>query len=517
MPISQLGQVNVASLNVPQVLIQIVPPQFLTGGVLTNIGGLVGTASWGPVNSLQYFGNYQQYAAIFGPTINRKYDMGGHVIAAALQRAAAFGGIRITDATDTAAAIVIQTNCLTLTAKYTGTYGANIKATISAGAAATTKKIVISCPGITPESFDNIGAGLTANALWLAFANALNNGTSTARGPSALVVATAGVGVTTPANATVSLTGGSDGVTGITGSGATTAMMGIDTVPRTGMYAFRGTPVARFTLCDLDDSTSWSAQAAFALDNGMEAFSATPAGDTLSNATTALSGAGIDTYGISVCFGDYPYFIDTVNNIPLRMVSPAAFKLGLRCALSPEQSSLNKPIYGIAATQSSLQGKTYSMSDLQILALARLDVLTVDLSLSNNYIFRLGINTSSNQVTMGDQYTDMINWLAKSYLKALSPYIGVLIDPDVMRRVKVTLDTFLALAEQLGMIGTFDGSQPYRTIVDSTNNSQGTAALGYLFVTSKVVLKNEIRYLICNLEAGASVIISATPPPQFSF
>ena len=510
MPISQLGQVNLSALSVPQALVQIVPPQFLFGGVATNLGGFVGLASWGPVNIPQVFGNYQQFASIFGPTVNRKYDMGAHVLVASMQGAGYFTGVRVTDGTDTAALIAVLTNCITFTAKYTGTFGANIKVTISNGAQATTKKVVVSCPGMTPEIFDNIGAGLTLNPMWVAIAAAINNGTGPTRGPSNLIVAAAGVGVTAVPSTTTtySLAGGNDGAATIT----TAVLIGVDTGPRTGMYALRGSPIARFDICDLDDSTSWSTQLAFALDVGAEAISTTPAGDTLSNAVTELSTAGIDSYGISVIFGDWVYFLDTVNNIPRRMISPQAVKMGLRGNLSPQNSSLNKPLGGLVGTQSSIQGKQYSYVDLQTLAASRLDVICLDPTLTNNFVFRLGINTSSSPVIMDDAYTDVTNFLAKSLLVIAAQYIGQTQTADTRRRARISLIEFLALAQTNGIIGSADGSQAYQVTLDGTNNSQTSVALGFMNAYVKAQYLGIIRYFVVNLEGGASVVISTNPP-----
>ena len=512
MPIAQLGQVNLSALSVPQALVQIVPPQFLFGGTPTNLGGFVGTASWGPVGIPMVFGSYQQYASIFGPTINRKYDMGAHAIVASMQGAGYFVGVRATDASDTAATIVVLTNCITYTAKYTGSFGANVKATISNGSQATTKKVVVSAPGMTPEIFDNIGLGLSANPLWVAIAAAINSGTSATRGPSNLVVASAGVGVTVPANATYALTGGSDGVAAITGAGATTALIGVDTVPRAGMYALRGMPIARFDLCDLDDSTSWSTQLVFSLDVGAECISTTPAGDTLTNAVTELSTAGVDSYGISVIFGDWVFFLDTINNIPRRMISPQAVKMGLRGNLSPQNSSVNKPIGGLVGTQSSIAGKQYSYVDYQTLASSRLDVVALDPTLNNNFVFRLGINTSSSPVIIDDAYTDVTNFLAKSLLVIAAQYIGQTQTADTRRRARVSLNEFLALAQTNNIIGTVDGSQAYQVTLDSSNNSPTSVALGFLNAYVKAQYLGIIRYFIVNLEGGASVVISSNPP-----
>ena len=64
MTVVQLGQVNTTSLVVPDVVVQIVPPQQnYVNGVATNILGLVGTATWGPVNSPTIIGDIKQYPA----------------------------------------------------------------------------------------------------------------------------------------------------------------------------------------------------------------------------------------------------------------------------------------------------------------------------------------------------------------------------------------------------------------------------------------------------------------------
>ena len=51
MPIVQQGSVNTTALIVPDLYVQIVPPQNLViNGVPTDVIGVVGTASWGPMN-----------------------------------------------------------------------------------------------------------------------------------------------------------------------------------------------------------------------------------------------------------------------------------------------------------------------------------------------------------------------------------------------------------------------------------------------------------------------------------
>lgn len=512
MPIATLGSVNVSALSVPQALIQIVPPQYLYGGASNNSSGLVGTASWGPVNLATDFGSYSQYAQTFGPTINRTYDMGAHVILAQAQGAQYFYGVRITDGTDTAATIAVLTNCITFTGKYTGTLGNSVNVVVGPGTQQSSSKVVVYNSYLGMEVFDNLAQGLSGNAAWVAIAAAINNGSSATRPASNIIVASAGAGVTAvPTTATTyTLTGGTDGVTTIT----TAKFLGTDTLPRSGMYALRGTPIARFGLCDCSDSTSWSSQLAFAISISAQAISCTPASDTLATAATELNTAGIDSPWIKVIFGDWVIWLDSVNGVPTRMSSPIGVAIGIRGNLSPEESILNKPINGIVGTQASLLNKTYSYADFQALAAARLDIIALDPSLTNNFIFRLGLNTSSNPITHDDAYTDVTNWLAQSTQTIANQYIGKTTTQDSLRQSKVALQTFLALAQTNGIIGTFDGSQAYQVVSDTSNNTQATVALGYRYAYVKAIYLGITRFFIVNLEGGASVTISDTLPGQ---
>ena len=637
MPIVNSGSVNVSALNVPQVLVQIVPPQFLFNGVQTNVCGLVGTASWGPVDLPITFGSYAQYTATFGPTINRNYDIGGHVILADAQGAGYFCAVRVTDTTDTAAlAAVIATGgvyatgtltfsvnptasqtitlagtawtfvaaitgpfqillgatlpltlvataatlnasieantakmtyttngtttlvCLSVVigtagnaytlattttatgagnlttgaagtagvtwmAKYTGSLGNSVKVTIAKGSAANSYKLIVTNPYLPTEIFDNVASNLTGLAVWTAFVSAINNGVSPTRPGSNIIIAAVGVATAAPTvGSVVTLSGGLDGASSVTtaylvGQDALTTItsdagMGISQVQRTGMYALRNQGIAQFSLCDLSDITALSTIIAFATDIGAYAIFATPAGDTIANAAAELSQYGIDSYAVKVLFGDWIIWNDTVTMAPQRMTSPAAVTLGMLGNRSPQINLLNKPVSGIVGTQSSFLNRSYSYSDYQNLALARMDVIALDRTITNNFIHRLGINTSSNQVTMGDEYTRVIYFLAKSINIIGAQYLGANMDPDEMLNAKVALQQFLSLAQRNKIIYTFDGSQAYQVVLDTTNNSAMTAALGYQYAYIKAVIGPIVRYFIINLEGGSSVTISNTPP-----
>ena len=111
MPIVQQGSINTTALVVPDLYVQIVPPQNLVlNGVPTNVVGVVGTASWGPVGHPVIVATMADYAQSFGPIVARKYDMGTQVATAVQQGAQNFRCVRVTDNTDSAAQAVLPGN-----------------------------------------------------------------------------------------------------------------------------------------------------------------------------------------------------------------------------------------------------------------------------------------------------------------------------------------------------------------------------------------------------------------------
>lgn len=502
MPISQQGQINTTALIVPDLYVQIVPPSnSLLNGQPTNVLGIVGTAPWGPVNAPTSVSSMADYSQKFGALQARKYDMGTAVAAAVLQGANNIRCVRITDGTDTAATVIAQTTCITFTSKYTGTLGNSATVAVAPGSAAATFKATVSMPGQVPEVFDNIPG--TANALWVNMAAAINGGQSGQRGPSQFIVATAGAGITAPTTTSYPLTGGTDGSTTISG----TVALGVDTVPRKGMYALRNTGAAIAFLADVDDTTTFTAQVAYGNSEGTYMIGVTPAGDTISGAVTAKATAAIDAYTFKYLLGDWVYFNDTVNN-QVRLISPQGFVAGRLANLSPEQSSLNKPLYGIVGTQKSYQNLTYSGAELVSLGAAGIDVITNPIPAGNQFGVRFGHNSSSNPVINGDNYTRMTNYLAVTMNAGMGLFIGKLQSEDVRRDASATLQAFLGTLVRQNMIGNADGTQPFSVQIDASNNPKARVSLGYMQADVKVQYLSVIEKFLVNLEGGQSVTIN---------
>lgn len=506
MPIVQAGSINAAAQIVPDLLVQIVPPQITAlNGVPSNVGGIVGTASWGPVGSAVEISTYADFVRRFGALKARKYDMGTMVATAVQQGANNLRCVRVTDGTDTAASVNIPsaTN-LTLTSKYTGTLGNATRIIVSPGSAVNSKKLTILLPdaGIIPETFDNITG--TGNAFWVNAARAINNGQNGVRGPSEIVVATAGTGVAAAVDATYSLAGGTDGVTTITGS----TLLGSDAIPRRGMYALRGSNAAAAILADCDDTTTWASQVAFGLSEGIFFCVVGPVGQAPAAAATTKLAAGVDTFVLKVLLGDWVYWNDVVNGQPQRLVSPQGFWLGRRTNLSPEQSSLNKEVYGVVSTQRVLAERPYSSAELDVLARAGIDVLTNPVPGGSYFGFRMGRNASSDVTIRGENYTTMTHFIAKTINAALGRRIGLPNTDATRRQDKITLDQmFTTLRRPLsgfdyGMI------EDFLVVLDRSNNPPERVGLGYKQADVRVTYLSITEFFIVNVEGGQTVQIT---------
>ena len=511
MTVTPLGALNTNAINVPGLYVQIVPPQTIINGVPTDIAGVVGTAAFGPVNTPVVVGSYAEYKQSFGDLVARSNDMGTQIAKMAQQGAQNFRCVRVTDGTDTAATGAFPAanmgtgNTLTITAKYSGSwFSSNVNVVLASGTKSTTGKISVVAAGFGAlEVFDNIP--LTNPA---AFVTAINSGIGL-QGPSQWLVASSTgsaavtvIGLTLGPNGTA-WTPGTDGVSTITSS----TLVGVDTAPRTGMYALRGQGASLMVLADMTDLTKATGIASFADSEGIYAILETAAGDTLTAAATELGTAGLDDYGVKVCFGDWIDWFDAVNQTT-RLTGPAAFVAGKLANLSPEQSSLNKKLVGIVGSQKSgLSGSAvngqWSAADKGVIFGGRLDLVANPSPGGAYWSAGLGHNSSSNPATSGDNYTRMTNFLAFTFNAAMGIYVGQVITPDLFNQIHATFAEFLGNLQEANMIGAFS------VVCDLSNNPQSRTALGYVQADVQVQYLGINEKFIINLQGGTTVQIAS--------
>jgi phage tail sheath protein FI len=511
MPIFQQGALNTTALTVPDLYVDIVPPQNLViNGVPTNVIGVVGTASWGPVNKPVVIGTMADYARAFGGVVARKYDMGTSVACAVQQGAARFICVRVTDGTDTAATVDLNfangVYAVSLTALYSGSLGNNLGVSLGAGSQAGTWRLVVSMPGLLPEVYDNILAPTPAS-FWANLVAAVNTGVGPLRGPSQLVTAVLGSAITaTPVSFTnLALLGGTDGATSI--SAAT--LVGQSGLTNTGMYALSGQGCSIAVLADSDDATQWQTQAGFALSQGIYIILVGPAGDTVSDAVAVMQSSGVDSYAAKMMFGDWVYWYDQTN-ATIRVVSPQGFVAGRLGNLSPAQSGLNKPLYNVIGTQMSglpggNQATTYSDAELSALFAAGIDVICRPQPGGNYWGIRSGHNTSSNPATNNDSYTRMTNFIAATLLSAMGQFVGQAITTGLFQQIRATQLSYLQTLLNQGILGSTNGALPFSVICDGTNNPVSRTSLGYVQSDAQVQYLGINEYFIVNVEGGQTV------------
>ena len=515
MPIVQQGSINTTALVVPDLYVQIVPPQNLVlNGVPTNVVGVVGSASWGPVGRPVIVATMADYAAGFGPVMARKYDIGTQVACAVQQGASSFRCVRATDGTDTAASQQVPGTAATFTALYTGSLGNQISVALGNGSRAGSWRLTVSLPGLPPEVFDNIVG--TGAAFWTALATAVNLGQGPQRGPSQIVVANVGTTAVAPSSFGIGFAGGTPGTDGASGMSAAT-LVGVDTLARRGMYALRGQGCSLGVLADSDDPTQWTTQAQFGLSEGLYMILTGPAGDGIASAVFAKQSAGLDSYAAKLMFGDWLWWNDQVN-ATLRLVSPQGFVAGRLANLSPEQSSLNKPLYGVVASQrsgqpGSGQASTYSSAELSALLQAGIDVIANPQPAGAFWGVRGGHNASSAAASNGDNYTRLTNYIAATLAAGMGQYVGQVINARLFQRIRATQLSFLQAMLSQGLLGSTDGGLPFSVICDISNNPASRTGLGYVQSDAQVQYQAINERFIVNMEGGQTVQVQRQTLP----
>ena len=515
MPILQAGSINNTALIVPDLYVEIVPPQNLVlNGVPTNIVGAVGTSSWGPANAPVVVASMADYYTQFGPVMARKYDMGTQIAAAVQQGALDFRCVRVTDGTDTFASADIPGSSVVISAKYSGSLGNRISVTLQPGSRQSTWLLNVSLPGLQPEIFDNIAGDATS--FWRSLAAAVNTGTGDAMRPSRLIAVQANGNISTPSAFSLTLGSaavGSDGAAGVTSD----QLVGSDSQTRTGMYALRSQGCGIALLADADSPNDWAAQAAFGLDEGVYFILTGPAGDTISNAVSVKRSFGLDSYAAKLMFGDWLWWSDQTNGL-VRLVSPQGFTAGRLANLSPEQSALNKQIFGVVGSQRAGQPLTgqlsaYSSAELAALFSAGIDVIANPQPAGNFWGVRGGRNSSHDQLRNGDNYVRLTNFISSSLAAGMGQFVGRVIADDLFRSIRGTLLSFLQNMLNQGLIGTLDGTLPYSVICDTSNNPPARTGLGYVQADVQVRYQAINEKFIVNLEGGQTVQIAKQTLP----
>lgn len=509
--IYQVGALNTTALTVPNLYVQIARPATILNGVTSGRIGVVGTASWGPINTPLTVGNITDYYNQFGGKAATSADMGIAVDVMMNQGASDFRCVRVTDGTDSAVITYPDENTC-MSARWTGSQGKLIDVSISYPSV-NVCQVDITHPYLQGEhySFSCNGVG---SYTWTQLSQALN-------GVSNLVML-----ITAPATGIAPKTfnlwanqpsGGSDGgwptssqfigqdttATNIAGNSAAT--------PRTGIYSLRGMGCSIGVQLGSQDPSTWSAQSAFGMSEGIYMVASAFPAVTLATTVGYLASSGAASYSLKVMHGDWLNWNDSTFGVI--SVQPSIFAAGILASLSPEQSSLNKRLVGVVGSQKSglsTNGlsSTYSDAELSSIFSAGIDVIAYPSPGGNYWSCRLGHNTSPNAANNGDNYTRLTNYIAETLASAMGQYVGAVINSGMLSDVRSTVLTFLGTLQDQAILGSVDGSIPYSVVCDASNNPQSRIALGYVQADIAVRYQGINEKFIVNLQGGNSVTVT---------
>jgi hypothetical protein len=421
------------------------------------------------------------------------------------QGAANFRCVRASDGTETAAAFQVPTTALIFTALYPGTLGNSIAIALAPSQRAGAWRFTVSLAGVAFEVFDNLTG--TGAAFWAGLQAAINSGQGLGRPPSQLVVLSPGATAIAPLSFSWTFASGTPGTDGAAVSAA--QLVGSDSIPRRGMYALRGQGCSIAVLADADDATQFTVQAGFGLAEGVYMILTGPASDSIATAVSVKQAAGLDSYAAKLMFGDWVWWNDPVNQA-LRLVSPQGFVAGRLANLSPEQSSLNKPLYGVVGTQKSGapgagQSSSYSAAELAVLIGAGIDLIANPQPGGFFWGVRGGHNSATVATTNGDNYTRLTNFIAATLAAGMGQYVGQLINATLFRRIRATQLAFLQGMAGQGLLGSTDGSLPFSVVCDLTNNPDARTGLGYVQSDTQIRYQGIVEKFIVNMEGGQTV------------
>ena len=161
---------------------------------------------------------------------------------------------------------------------------------------------------------------------------------------------------------------------------------------------------------------------------------------------------------------------------------------------------------GLASTSAAAR---YSTADLSQLFQGGIDVICNPAPGGAYWACRSGRNSSSNAAVRQDASTTINNFIATSLAAVMGFYVGAPIDQSLLQEVSAALNSFLSNMLTQGLLGTVDGSTPYKVVCDASNNPLGSTALGYLVASVRVQTKAIAEDFLIDLEDGPSVVLAS--------
>ena len=506
---------NPADFQAPGLYINNVPPTPYLPGTPTNIGYVVGTASWGAVNAPRITSGPgeagQEFGGITSAALTDTHDLCTDLTIAFQQGFISLWGVRVTDGTDTAASIVASGATAsggTFAALHTGSLGNTINVIVQQAANSNYYNVFVTSSFRNQETFPNI----PASTFWTSLQTALASGINGVVGPSRLIrLNNANNAAGAPVAQTYTLTGGTDGR-----NVSTDQLLGQNqTNPPTGLYlASSLNPYPQKAwIAGLTDTSALADVLAFCESNAIFTAMALPTGTSTSDAQSIISAAAQSSYEFS-WLKDWIYWNDPVNAV-VRLVAPYPVTMGLITSLSPAQSPLNQIVNGVVGTERNnpyTGDVPYSQSEIGILQSLGVLVVTNPIPQGNVFGVATATNTSTNTAESPVEYATMTNFLDLSFGAGMGAFVGQLqtgrANDPLRAKVRHTLNNFLNGLTQAGLIDAFS---VVCTFAQSGNpqlgiNTPATIAQHYLYAFAAVRYLSSVWYFVISLQGGTTVV-----------
>jgi len=507
---------NPADLVAPGLYINNVPPTPYIPGAPTNVGYVVGTASWGPINAPQLTSDpadaLNKFGGITAAALTDPHDLCTDLTIAFQQGFISLWGVRVGDGTQTAASVVASGATAsggTFTALYTGELGNEVQVTVAAAPTNGYFNVYVTAPFASPETYPNIPSA----TFWTSLSSALSSGIVGVVAASKLVrLNNASNAAGAPVAQTYTLSGGTDGRANVTSDD----LLGQNqTTPATGVYmASSLNPYPqKLWIVGMTDTTILPDLISFVSANAIYTAMSFPMGTSVEQAQSTIQTVGVNSYEFS-WLKDYIYWNDPVNGV-VRLVAPYPFTMGLITSLSPAQSPLNQTVNGVVGTERNnpyTGNVPYGNAEIGLMNSLGILVITNPIPQGNVFGIATATNTSLNTAQTPVEYATMTNFLDLSFGESMGSFVGQLqtarpADP-LRAKVRHALNTFLGGLQQAGLIDAFS---VVCTFAQSGNpqlgiNTPATIAQHYLYAFCAVRYLSSVWYFVVSLQGGTTVV-----------
>lgn len=481
---------NLQNLVIPGVyLLEVTPnPAVIAQGA--GVVGIVGTSTYGPVNTPVSVATPTEFFNVFGDYSSAYGDGYLSVYAILSQGAPRVKFVRVTGTGATNASLLLTgavSGNITLTANYVGTHGNNLSGKVENVISGNTQKVTIQVGN--KQKVYTFTSGETITGLAQKINQDPDRLCSAATTGSQTLLATASL---------TAFSGGSNGV-------AVTANDRIGTESSTGATGHRvidGDDEVDIVVSALGDTTTIADIISMASPSpnikprmGIVAFST---GTSYTSATASMSGYNTDH--VQFFYGNpsiYNPWTQQYELFPVQLLAA-----GARASVAIQQSILNTTLKSLTP----ISGE-YTLSNSQISSLisARINPLTP--VAGKGWVWRADKTASANNALAQATRRRIVDNISRTLESQLDFVVGKNNIPSLRQDVLTAITTYFSGLSRSDdpnvgpVLGLASGGTPYRVVCDSSNNPDDVVRQNRLIVDMYISIPAVVEFLILRLDA----------------